>query len=196
MAILYGYQSTRQSKAWVFTSNGATAFNSPTVWWDSGPNNWDWDGSKLTSGDYDGDGDADLAILYGYKVTRQSKAWVFTSNGATAFNSPTAWWDSGPNNWDWDGSIVTSGDYDGGGMSEMAILYGYQSTRQVKAWVFNSDGTSFDSPVTWWDSGANNWDWQYRPLASGDFNGNGKSDMIYLYGYANNQCKLIVFNKE
>ena len=181
VAILYGYQATRQSIAWVFTSSG-TAFNSPIAWWSSDPNNWDWDGSKLTSGDYDNDGVSDLGVLYGYQATRETKAWVFTSSG-TAFNSPTVWWSSGPNNWDWDGSKLTSGDYDNDGVSDLGVLYGYQATRETRAWVFISNGTAFNSPTVWWSSGPGNWDWDGSKLTTGDYNGDGSSDFGIFYGY-------------
>ena len=193
VGILYGYQSTRQSKAWIFTSSG-TAFNSPTVWWDSVPNNWDWDGSKLTSGDYDNDGASDFGILYGYKTTRQSKAWIFTSNGATAFNSPTVWWDSGPNNWDWGGSKLTTGDYNGDGRSDFGIFYGYPTVTKTIAWVLVSSGTAFKSPASWWDSGPGNWAWSASKITSGDYNGNGSSDLASLYYYSGAFLSLFKFS--
>jgi len=189
MGVLYGYQTTRQSKAWIFNSDTATAsFNPPTQWWDSGANNWDWDGSKLTSGNYDGTSTADMAVLYGYATTRQTKAWVFTADTATvpptAFNTPAEWWDSGPNNWDWPGNKLTSGDFTGDGTDDMGVLYGYKTTRQSKAWIFTSDSTdTFNPPTQWWDSGANNWDWDGSKLTSGDYNGDGASDFNTLYGY-------------
>jgi len=197
VSILYGYQGTRQSKAWVFISNGTTTFNSPTMWWDSGPNNWDWNGSKLTSGDFNNDGASDLGVLYGYQSTRQSKAWVFISDATATntFNSPTVWWDSGPNNWDWDGSKLTSGDYNDDGASDFGVLYGYQDTRQTKTWVFISNGsTAFNLPAAWWDSGPNNWDWDASMIASSDYNGDGPTDICIFYGYqSTRQSKAWVF---
>ena len=79
LGILYGYASTRQTVAWVFTSNGTT-FDSPTAWWNSGPNNWDWNGSKLTSGDYGGYSISDMVILYYYKNTKESALYKLKSS--------------------------------------------------------------------------------------------------------------------
>ncbi len=191
VAILYGYQATRQSIAWVFTSSG-TAFNSPIAWWSSGPGNWDWDGSKLTSGDYDNDGVSDLGVLYGYQATRETRAWVFISNG-TAFNSPTVWWSSGPGNWDWDGSKLTTGDYNGDGSSDFGIFYGYQTVTQAIAWVLTSSGTAFNSPVSWWNSGPGNWDGNASKFTSGDYNGNGSADLASLYYYGGMFVSLFIF---
>ncbi len=181
LSVFYNYKTTRQTKAWVFSSDGSK-FNNPAMWWDSGPNNWDWEGSKLTTGDYNGDGRADIATLYGYQTTRQSKAWVFASNG-NKFSSPAMWWDSGPNNWDWEGSKLTSGDYNGDGKTDIATLYGYRTTRQTKAWVFASNGNKFSSPAMWWDSGPNNWDWEGSLVLSGKNNADKYEDLTIIYGY-------------
>lgn len=187
IAILYGYAATRQTKAWVFISNGSS-FNPPQAWWDSGPNNWDWEGSKVAAGDFGTDGVSDLAVLYGYTATRQVKAFVFPSTG-NQFTGAQQWWDSGPNNWDWEGSKLTSGDFNGDNRFDLAILYGYFSTRQTMVWVLpaNQQGSAFNSPSAWWDSGPNNWDWSGSKFASGNFNSDAFSDAMIFYGYANSQ---------
>ena len=190
LAILYGYQSTRQTKAWVFKSDGANSFNAPTQWWDSGPNNWDWNGSKLTSGDFNGDGPQDLAVLYGYGSTRQTKAWVFTSDGTASLNSPAVWWDSGPNNWDWNGSKLTSGDYNDDGNTDLAVLYGYKANRDVRTWVFESSTGNFNPPTSWWQAGPGNWDWNGSRVYSGDFNGLNGDDLSIFYSYASDQSAI------
>ena len=181
LLVFYNYRSTRQTKAWVFTSTGG-GFKSPAQWWDSGPKNWDWDGSKLTSGDYNGDGITDLATLYGYKTTRQTKAWVFTSTGSK-LKFPRQWWDSGPNNWDWDGSLVLSGKYNGDNRDDLAVLYGYKAVNQIKAWVLDSNGNRFSPPKPWWDSGPNNWNWSRTKAVSSDINSDGFDDLSGLYNF-------------
>ncbi|MGM7446874.1 esterase, partial [Streptomyces tunisiensis] len=93
-----------------FTSTGTT-FNPPTVAWDSGTTSWNWDRSKLTSGDYNGDGKTDIGVLYNIGLIDgkyRSRLWTFTSTGTT-FNPPTVAWDSGTTSWNWDRSKLTSG---------------------------------------------------------------------------------------
>jgi len=192
---LYGYATEHQSRLFIFTSNGASAFNSPTTWWDSGPGNWDWAGTKLTSGDYNGDGVTDIGALYGYATEHQSRAFIFTSNGINAFNGPTTWWDSGPGNWDWDGTKLSSGDYNADGLSDLSALYGYQTEHQTRAFVFTSNGiNAFNTPTTWWDSGPGNWDWDGSTPLSGDFSGDGQDDLAVFYGYGGNQTKIWEFD--
>ncbi|MFF4755665.1 FG-GAP-like repeat-containing protein [Streptomyces sp. NPDC002514] len=207
IAVLYNNGQTDgqfRTRLWVFTSTG-TAFNAPTVAWDSGTMSWNWDRSKLTSGDYNGDGKTDIGVLYDYDQTAdgkfQSKLWVFTSTG-TAFNAPTVAWDSGTTGWNWDRSKLTSGDYNGDGKTDIAVLYDYDQTADGKNhsklwWAFTSTGTAFNPPTVAWDSGTMSWNWDSSKVTSGDYNGDGKTDIgvLYDYGATDNKfrTKLWVF---
>ncbi len=193
IGILYGYAAQRDVKTFVFPSTGSS-FAAPQMWWDSGPGNWDWVGSKLTSGDYNGDKKDDMAVLYGYAAQHQSRAFIFTSNGTNAFNKPTAWWDSGPGNWDWVGSKLTSGDYNGDKKDDMAVLYGYAREHQTRAFVFIAGSDTFNLPTAWWDSGPGNWDWSGSKLTSGDYNGDKKDDLGVLYGYGGGHSAVYDFS--
>ncbi|MEU2877535.1 transglycosylase family protein, partial [Streptomyces sp. NPDC007070] len=70
IAVLYnnGQQSdgTNRTSLWTLASNGS-GFNKPVKVWDNvdaGSGSWNWDRSKVTAGDFTGDGKADIAVLY------------------------------------------------------------------------------------------------------------------------------------
>ncbi len=191
----YNYPATRQVKAWVWLNDGNGNYGAPQMWWDSGPGNWDWAGTKLAAGDFNNDGKDDLVVFYGYAAQRQTRAFVFKAGASNTFNAPTVWWDSGPGNWDWDGTKLQVGDYNGDGSDDLAAFYGYFAQRQARAFVFDSNGTnSFNAPTVWWDSGPGNWDAAGTKLASGDFNNDGKDDLLAFYGYfVQRQTRAFVF---
>ena len=178
VAILYGYAAQREVKAFVLSSNG-TAFNAPQTWWDSGPGNWDWAGTKLQSGDFNGDKKDDLVAFYGYAKEHQTRAFVFTA-GSGGFNLPAVWWDSGPGNWDWVGSKLAAGDFNGDNKDDLAVLYGY-SGAQTRLWMFLGADNKFNRPGKWWDSGPGKWDWARTKFVAGNYNGDNKSDLSGLY---------------
>ncbi len=191
IAVLYGYGGDR-TRLWIFPNNGVGKFLNPTLEWDSGPGNWAWRASKFLSGDFNGDGKDDLAVLYGYGGDR-TRLWIFSNNGDGSFSNPHIGWDSGPGNWAWRASKFISGDFNGDGKDDLAVLYGYGGS-QSRLWVFINNGSGgFNAPVVWWDSGPGNWQWRASKLVSGDFSGDGKDDLMVFYGYGGALTKSWLF---
>ncbi|WRZ94634.1 S8 family serine peptidase [Streptomyces sp. NBC_01007] len=192
-AYLYDYgansDGTSHSALWLQTSNGS-GFNNPVKQWDSGTGSWNWSLSKTLSGDFNGDGNSDAAVLYKYADTSDGRGhsalWTFTSTG-TGFNNPVKVWDSGTGDWDWDNSELVAGDFNGDGKSDVGALYKYANTSDGRGhsglWTFTSNGAGFNKPVKLWDSDTGSWTADNSKLVAGDFNGDGKSDVGALYKY-------------
>ena len=104
--------------------------------------------------------------------------------------SPTEWWDSGPNNWDWDGSTPYSGDIDGDSVSDLLMTYGYMDDRTV-VWRFDSTTNSFISPVIFWDSGPGQWRISSSIFTSGDNDADDLVDIQSFYDFGSNNVSLI-----
>jgi hypothetical protein len=191
IAALYNYgesaDGVNQTKLWVFTSTG-DGFSDPKVVWDSqsaGGGSWTWASSKLTSGDFNGDGKADVGVLYDYGQSagvNHTGLWSFTSTGS-AFQQPVKVWDSGTGSWDWDAGKVTSGDFDGDGRTDVAVLYDYgQATdgrSQTGLWLFRG-AAGLTMPKKVWTSDIS-WDWDRSTPTAGDYDGDGKADLAVLY---------------
>jgi hypothetical protein len=172
LALFYDYGPT-VSRVWVLTSNGTTM--SLSLAW---AGNCDASKSKIVSGDYDGDGKSDIGVLYDYG-SGMTRAWVLTSNGTTMTSSLD--WASGTGNCDLNKCKVISGDYDGDGKSDIALMYDYGSG-MTRAWVLTSSGTTMSSSLAW-ASGTGNCDATKCKVVSGDFDGDGKSDIALMYDY-------------
>jgi hypothetical protein len=190
VAVLYNNgqatDGTFRTTLWTFLSNG-TGFDAPVVKWSSGTTSWNWDRLEPFTGDFNGDGKTDVGALYnlgtaadGRNVTR---LWTFTSNGA-GFDAPAVKWTSSFS-WAWDRSKPVTGDYNGDGKTDVAVLYNNgQNTDglyQTTLWAFLSNGTGFDAPVVKWSSGTTSWNWDRLEPFTGDFNGDGKTDVGALY---------------
>ncbi|MDX3418159.1 FG-GAP-like repeat-containing protein [Streptomyces sp. MD20-1-1] len=177
-----------RTRLYTFTSTG-TSFSAPKLVWDSaGSVSWNWERSKVVSGDYDGDGKADVGVLYDLGAVDggfRTRLWTFTSTGA-AFEAPKVAWDSSSfGSWNWERSKVVSGDYDGDGKADVGVLYDLSSTDggfRTRLYTFTSTGAAFAAPKTAWDSSSfGSWAWGRSKVVSGDFNGDGKADVGVLY---------------
>ncbi|MFI1201713.1 FG-GAP repeat domain-containing protein, partial [Streptomyces sp. NPDC020883] len=128
--------------------------------WDSASDSWNWNASKLTTGDFNGDGKTDLAVLYNYGRTDDGKRnhtglWVFSSAG-DGFKAPRKVWDSASDSWNWNASKLTTGDFNGDGKTDLAVLYDYgvgtDGRRTTAAWTFTSTGEQFTAPRKVWSN--------------------------------------------
>ncbi|MFJ5275144.1 esterase, partial [Streptomyces parvulus] len=150
-------------------------FGGPVRKWDStGSISWDWERSKVTSGDFDGDGRGDVGVLYdngqASDGANRSALWTLTSNGA-GFGGPVRKWDStGSISWDWERSKVTSGDFDGDGRGDVGVLYdngqASDGASRTALWTLTSSGAGFGAPVRKWDSASfGSWNWGRSELS-------------------------------
>lgn len=126
------------------------------------------------SGDFDGDGLADIAFVYRINIG-ETRIDVLRSDGTRFVAAPEGWWQSEGY---WPGRVaqVLPGDFDGDGRTDLAALYDYADC-QSRVHVFLSTGRDFQysGPEAWWRSYAF-CAAGVRHAASGDFDGDGLAD--------------------
>jgi len=158
----------------------------------TGTNGYDYFGYSVSSGDVNGDGYSDLIIgAYG-PGSDAGQAYVFFGN-TTADLEDEGWWDASSANviitgttaGDRLGESVSSGDVNGDGYSDLIIGSEYASSSAGQAYVFFGGATATLDGASWDAASANvtvngttagdelGW-----PVASGDVNGDGFSDLI------------------
>lgn len=200
VGMLYDY-SGATSRFWAFTGTGSPGNPSfqPSVAWYGGAGAFDAKKVKLTSGDYDGDGKTDVAMLYDYG-NATSRLWIFTAAIAPgtidtpAFTTTVAWY-GGAGAFDANKVKLTSGDYNGDHRSDIAMLYDYGNAT-ARLWTFQATGSpgspSFEPTVSWY-GGAGAFDANRVKLTSGDYDGDGRSDVGMLYDYGSATSRLWTF---
>lgn len=138
----------------------------------------------IVSGDYDGDGKTDLAIVdkangLWYIISSKTGDFLITANGKKILGWPYAGMNSS--------SIPLSGDYDGDGKADIGFVNPSTGKWYIKA---SSTGNDFVfGTVTF-----NGWTWQgmnanYIPV-EGDFDGDGKTNLA-IYGKNNGVWSII-----
>ncbi|MEV6923654.1 VCBS repeat-containing protein, partial [Dactylosporangium sp. NPDC051485] len=134
-------------------TNGDGGFDDATTRWD-GPY-WGSGTTFLATGDFNGDGKTDIALLYDYNTGGHVTLFTLTAhtNGDGGFDDATTRWD-GPY-WGSGTTSLATGDFNGDGKTDIALLYDYGTGGDVTLFTLtahtNGDG-GLDGPVTRWDT--------------------------------------------
>jgi len=171
---------------------GADTFTSElwTVW---GPNSFDTSRAKAVAADVDGDGKADIVVLYrdGPSAVR---LLVFRSTGK-GFEYKGAWWQSSSYAFSRVAAML-AGSFGASGRAGLLFVYQYDSF-QMRVHYLESDGARFiyngDGGV--YDSGPGQYDTGRARFAIGHFTRTGGPDQIAsLYQYPNFRVRIHVFD--
>ncbi|MFI7368038.1 FG-GAP-like repeat-containing protein [Streptomyces sp. NPDC050149] len=90
----------------------------------------------------------------------------------------------------WSSGTHTRQDYNGDGRSDVATWYDYaDGTDKVHTWSGGSDG-ALQQPSVAYSAVAGTWTMANTQRITGDFNGDGRSDIGVFYGYSDGAVKL------
>jgi hypothetical protein len=169
-----------------FLSNGDGTYSLVTS---NAPNGWNFGNTpssnfSFVTGDFNGDGRTDFAMLGGTYL------YVFLSSGDGTFRGVTF---PCPNGWNFGNPPASSftpisGDFDGDGRTDFLMIGG----QYLYEFMSNGDGTFAGSTIQI----STGWNFSNPPTSgftpiSGDFNGDGKTDFVmmggaYLYEFLSN----------
>ncbi|MEU2547863.1 transglycosylase family protein [Streptomyces roseolus] len=194
VAAFYGYGDGRAA-LYTFKPDASGRFGTPLRSWNVPEDHWWGENVKLASGDFDGNGRDDVAAFYGYNDGRAA-LYTFTSRTDGGFADPVRSWNVPENHWWGENVKLTAGDYDGDGRSDVAAMYGYEDGG-ISLFTFGTraDGT-FESPVKSWTTEPGNWWVENVRIASGDYDGNGRSDVSAFYGYSDGRAAFYTFKSD
>lgn len=145
---------------------------------------WTWrvSQSQWVSGDFNGDGRDDLAALYGYGDGSNGMFTFLGQADGTFTTLPRSAY-TGPGNWDATRGKLVAGDFNGDGRDDVVMFYDHGNCDTgAYTFVSKADG-SFTNIFGSWRSGAGNWCQGNTTYVGGDFNGDGRDDVVGVYAY-------------
>jgi len=138
-------------------------------------------GSALVSGDFNADGKTDLAVGARAYATNTGRVYVFYSDNSipSASSSADATITGEAEN-NYFGRFLAAGDFNADGKTDLAVGASWYATYTGRAYIFYNDGSypilasSADATIT--GEATNNY--FGVSLAAGDFNADGKTDLV------------------
>jgi hypothetical protein len=157
----------------------------PGIFWPSA--------AKTVGGDFTGDGRKDIMALYDYGGG-SAGLWIIpgvTGSGPTATGMYRVWLVPRGNFWVSEMKIA-AGDFNGDGKDDLLALYNFGSSAGL--FVFPGTAAAGDGvtgPYLAWES--RDFRQPDMDVAGGDFNGDGKDDLIAIYDFSGGAAGLFVF---
>jgi hypothetical protein len=189
LAVYQGLADNRV-RLWTFRSD-RVGFSAPVSHWDSGAGGPGLAGANLVAGDFDGDGDDDVADVHDAGGAR-TRLMVHTATGG-AFGAPVQRWDSGAGGLDAARARFVAANVtgDAAGVAEVVALVDDGAATARLVTIVNQGGTW--TATTWWSSGAGGFDAARGTLAAGDFDADGRSDVAFLSDVGGGNRRLVSF---
>jgi formylmethanofuran dehydrogenase subunit C len=193
----YGYSSST-GRAYIFSNDGSIPTTAATadviITGETTSNQFGW---SLASGDFNADGNTDLAVGAQSYSASTGRAYIFSNDGSIPTTAATA--DviiTGETTGDAFGTSLASGDWNADSTTDLVVGAFYYSTYTGRAYIFSNDGsiptTAATADVIITGEATNNY--FSRCLTSGDFNADGKTDLaVGAYGYSSSTGRAYLF---
>ncbi|MGM1064164.1 FG-GAP-like repeat-containing protein [Saccharothrix sp. Mg75] len=169
---------------------GEDGIGVPEYRWDSGAGQFTAGRARWLTGDFNGDGRADVGAFYNYADGATSLHVMYAT--ATGFAPFAEKWNGGAGNWPAQGAKLAAGDFDADGRTDIAAFYDLGGARTA-LYVWRATATGFEPPALKWDSGPGQFDHGRAAFVSGDFDGDGRVDLAAAYDYFQDNTSLWVF---
>lgn len=194
-----------------YYSRGVSYYLTPYLIYETYYGAWNSGMNKFASiGDFD-DGVDEISAVYDYGNNNMG-IWIFdyfmlppltSPEDVRGFNdtveikarglnilTPILMYTTGAGNWSLTKTKqMTAGDFDGNGISDLAMMYDY-GNNDMGIWLFSSNGLTFNT-ITWYRSGVGNWSaTKSKFMVGGIYIPGVVSDITMMYDYGNSAMGL------
>ncbi|GAB1643680.1 FG-GAP repeat domain-containing protein [Krasilnikovia sp. MM14-A1259] len=171
----------------LWTARADGTFGTPTrAWFHAAEPYWGELGRmKIFSGDFNGDGRADVGTFYQYADHSVGLISFLSNPDGTTFQNPFRSWYRAPEPY-W-GEIprlkIVAGDFNGDHRTDVAGMYNYASgDLALMTFTAKTDGGFNGAFSSWRSNAAQFGKWERTKLAAADYNGDGRDDLAALVG--------------
>lgn len=149
-------------------------------------------GDRVVAGDFDRDGRDDVVTAYQYPDgTFRFHVWTSTGT-ALRYTGASGWYTSGSFSLSRVDGRMVAGDFDRDGRDDVAMFYGTGSSATLHAWIAG-DGTFTHQASPWTVASGYTLANVGDRMASGDFDRDGRDDVITAYQYADGTFRYHVW---
>ncbi|MEV7883291.1 FG-GAP-like repeat-containing protein [Streptomyces sp. NPDC002817] len=191
VAVWYDFADGRDAINRFLTAPDGT-FLEPHNGWITTSDTWTASNAKVLTGDYNGDGLADVAGVYGYSDGTVG-IWTWLAKGDGTYATPFRTWKSAAGDWTFSRATFVSGDFDGDGRDDIAAWYDYAAGHD-RLFTFKSTAAGgFNDPTASLTIAAGGWTAANAKPVTGDFDGDGRDDLGVFYNYDSGLARIFTF---
>ncbi|MFG2294988.1 FG-GAP-like repeat-containing protein [Streptomyces sp. NPDC048603] len=180
MATVYDYGSD-DTALYTLAGKADGGFAAPLLAYETGVGNWRYSQSQWVAGDFNNDGRDDLAALYDYG-NGQNAMFTFLGQADGTFVQLGKSAASPAGSWEPSKAKLVAGDFNGDKRDDVAFFYDHGGSTGAHTFLSKADG-SFDYSFGSWRSAQGGWYWNESKQVAGDFNGDGRDDILAVYGF-------------
>ena len=185
-------ESENKSGLLVFSSTGSS-FNPAAKWW--GADGYTWNRARtILGGNFSGNGHDGVMVAYQYDNFQMRIHYFESTGSAFTFGGTQGAYDSGPAKFDLSLARFAVGRFTRtGGAQQIAALY-QSPNAKARVLVFDPNPNGLALMDNMYSTNEGEYDLSRASISAADVTGDGKDDLVAVYGDADGSAKVQVFD--